>query len=139
MFDLDHFKRINDTYGHASGDLVLKAVADHCRKNLRGVDILGRYGGEEFVVLLPETPQGRAQEVAERLRDGIAHLDIAAPQGALTITASLGVAALDSTSPDLDKLLDWANQALYLAKRDGRYRFTVWPGAKATEKAEPKA
>jgi diguanylate cyclase (GGDEF)-like protein len=139
MLDLDHFKRINDTYGHASGDLVLKAVADYCRKNLRATDLLGRYGGEEFVVLLPETAQDGAQEVAERLCNGIAQLAIDTLHGVLAITASLGIAALDSASPDLDKLLDWADQALYAAKHNGRNRFAVWTGAGAIDKVKPEA
>jgi diguanylate cyclase (GGDEF)-like protein len=131
MLDLDHFKRVNDTYGHAAGDLALKTVADYCHKGLRGTDLLGRYGGEEFVFLLGETSQAKAQEVAERLRLGIAALAMPVAGHTLSITASLGLATLDDTQPGLDKLLDCADQALYHAKAAGRNCVCVWSGVQA--------
>jgi len=126
MMDIGLFKRVNDTYGHAAGDQTLKAVADYCQKNLRGTDVLGRYGGEEFVVLLPETASAAAQEAAERIRRGIERLSVVVPDHTVTITASLGVVTFDSTHPTLDKLLDCADQALYQAKATGRNCFCVW-------------
>jgi diguanylate cyclase (GGDEF)-like protein/PAS domain S-box-containing protein len=134
MLDLDHFKHVNDTYGHAAGDQTLKAVADYCSSHLRGTDVLGRYGGEEFVVLLPETTGPAACEAAERLRRGIEALAVPIAARTVKVTASLGVAALDPTHPTLDNLLDCADQALYEAKSAGRNEIRVWAdnsGAKA--------
>jgi diguanylate cyclase (GGDEF)-like protein/PAS domain S-box-containing protein len=139
MLDLDYFKRVNDTYGHAQGDLVLKTVAMFCRKSLRETDLLGRYGGEEFVILLVETPLPSAQEVAERLRAGIAGLQFPSlPGEVLTVTASLGVAPFNGTQPTLDKLLDCADQALYQAKHAGRDRVMTWADADPPARGEEK-
>lgn len=126
MLDLDHFKGVNDSYGHAVGDLMLKTVAGCCQKNLRETDLLGRYGGEEFAVLLPETTLAAAQEAAERLRLAIADLAVAVGPHTVTITASLGLAALDGTQPGLDRLLDCADHALYKAKATGRNCCCAW-------------
>ena len=122
MFDLDHFKRVNDTYGHATGDQVLASLAARCRQELREVDLLGRYGGEEFAVLLPEIELADAGQVAERLRQSTAQAPFATDQGPMEITISLGVAPLDDECPDLEALLQRADQALYAAKKAGRNR-----------------
>jgi diguanylate cyclase (GGDEF)-like protein len=126
MFDLDHFKRVNDMYGHAIGDQVLAGLAKLCQQELREVDLLGRYGGEEFVVLLPETNVAGAWQVAERLRRRIAQAEIPTDRGAMQITLSLGIAALSEECADLESLLECADRALYAAKQAGRNRVRVW-------------
>jgi diguanylate cyclase (GGDEF)-like protein len=127
MLDIDHFKHINDTYGHATGDEVLRVVARRCRDILRTVDIIGRYGGEEFAIVLPETRQHCARQVAERLRLEISQQPIPIEESTLSITASLGIAAYDhNESIDLYTLLDRADQALYAAKQAGRNCVVIW-------------
>jgi diguanylate cyclase (GGDEF)-like protein len=122
MMDIDHFKRVNDTFGHKVGDQILQGVAASCRRELRGVDVVGRYGGDEFVILLPENDRAAAAQVAERLRKNIAHLSLNTAKGPANITASLGVAAVDCDKPSLEALLGQADKALYVAKRRGRNR-----------------
>jgi diguanylate cyclase (GGDEF)-like protein len=126
MLDVDHFKLVNDTYGHLTGDQVLRVVAEHCRENLREVDLLGRYGGDEFAALLPETDRANARSVAERLRQGIAQATVHAEQSLLTVHISLGVGFLDEVCTDLEDLLRRADRALYAAKRAGGNRVRVW-------------
>ena len=128
MLDIDHFKQVNDTYGHAVGDQVLQIAAERCQKTVREIDILGRYGGEEFVALLLETDIDRARGVAERLRQCVAEPPINTDGGALTITVSGGVAILDEECTDLDHLLQRADQALYVSKQAGRNRVSTWQG-----------
>ena len=121
MLDIDHFKHVNDTYGHASGDKVLQAIAELSKRTLRKQDTIGRYGGEEFAVILPETDISRAMEVAERLRVAIASCPIDISQGTVDLTVSIGVAALDTDgNMAVESLLDRADKALYAAKREGR-------------------
>jgi diguanylate cyclase (GGDEF)-like protein len=122
MFDIDHFKRLNDTYGHESGDVVLKGVASRALGILRQVDLLGRLGGEEFAVALPETSAKRAGEVAERLRLQIAANPYHLPNGEAFTSASFGVATLGSSHDTLETLLRRADEALYRAKGGGRNR-----------------
>jgi diguanylate cyclase (GGDEF)-like protein len=123
MLDLDHFKSVNDTYGHEAGDRVLRQFADIARGVLREVDIMGRLGGEEFAVLFPETNGANALEVAERVREAIAGSDIAMErEPAIRISVSIGVTAYLATDSNLDMLLGRADQALYEAKRAGRNR-----------------
>ena len=122
MFDIDHFKHVNDTYSHAVGDQVLQALATHCRDSLREIDFIGRYGGEEFAVLLPETDILAAKAVAERLRRCMAENPVHTDQGPITVTISLGVATITDDCPDLAKLLDRTDVALYAAKSSGRNR-----------------
>lgn len=124
IFDLDHFKKVNDTYGHTVGDRVLEAVASRCKGALREVDIFGRYGGEEFAVLLPETTLDDAYGVAERLRHSAAE-PIEAGEVTLTVTISLGVAASGKDTAELHDLLRRADRALYEAKASGRNRTCV--------------
>ena len=90
MIDIDRFKKVNDTYGHAAGDVVLQTIARLCHSNMRKADILGRYGGEEFAIVLPETGLTEARQVADRLRRNIAALQIQTDAGLISITASLG-------------------------------------------------
>lgn len=128
MLDIDHFKAVNDAFGHAAGDHVLRHVAQLCRTALRKPDLIGRYGGEEFVILLPETSPDSAVQVAERLRALIEATPFDAHAHApARITLSLGVATLpladcrDQPAPDsLQKLVDWADRGLYAAKQSGR-------------------
>jgi len=122
MLDIDRFKRANDTYGHTVGDHILQGVAACCRQELRKVDIVGRYGGDEFVVLLPENDLAAARQVAERLRKRIAQRQLNTPKGPATVTASLGIAAVDCEDTTLEQLLSRADQALYAAKQSGRNR-----------------
>jgi diguanylate cyclase (GGDEF)-like protein len=128
MLDIDHFKQVNDTYGHAIGDQVLRTVVKRCCENTRSVDILGRYGGEEFAIILPTTDLPTAHTVAERLRRCIADTPIPTEQGDLTITISLGVASsvqCDGHDEDVAFLLNRADAAMYAAKQAGRNRVAV--------------
>ncbi|NJN17776.1 MAG: diguanylate cyclase [Oscillochloris sp.] len=121
MFDADHFKTINDRYGHLIGDQVLQTIAMRCQDSLREVDLIARYGGEEFVVLLPETDAVQALIVAERLRDCICLQPFSTDVAALDVSISVGVASTTpGTSIALEELLDVADRALYQAKSAGR-------------------
>jgi diguanylate cyclase (GGDEF)-like protein/PAS domain S-box-containing protein len=133
MLDIDHFKNVNDTYGHGTGDQVLRALADCFRKSIRGIDVAGRYGGEEFVLILPETLRPRAVQIAERLRRSVASCSIPTsqvngdvPGVILKITVSIGVAVLQPDDAKLAVLVNRADQALYQAKHAGRNRVIVW-------------
>ena len=130
MLDLDYFKAINDTYGHQLGDQVLQAVAGVIRAGLRQIDIACRYGGEEFVVLLPETAPATALSVAQRVCAALVTTPVATAQGAVSVTVSIGVAALTDHEPlTLDDLLERADRALYAAKAAGRNRVELWSPA----------
>lgn len=123
MMDIDHFKLVNDKYGHATGDLVLQVVAKQCRSILRGSDIVVRYGGEEFVALLPNTDAGQAFTAAERLRSNIETTDIIAEGGSLRVTISVGCVGYNGEEAvTVDELVNKADQALYQAKQAGRNR-----------------
>lgn len=124
IFDLDHFKSINDRFGHGVGDTVLQRVAHACDAVLRPSDSFGRLGGEEFVILLPETGSTEAFAVAERLRLAISALVFPDTPG-LRVTASFGVAPLDSSVTELDGWLEVADTALYAAKKEGRNRSLI--------------
>jgi diguanylate cyclase (GGDEF)-like protein/PAS domain S-box-containing protein len=125
MLDIDYFKQVNDTYSHAIGDQVLKELAARCRTHLREIDILGRYGGEEFAILLPETDQHDAYRVAERIRKHMIEASVQTDQGPVSITISLGVTAAGPDSTDLAVLLDRADTAMYSAKQSGRNQVSV--------------
>lgn len=120
MFDLDHFKDVNDRYGHLCGDAVLSAVGKRMKEVLRGSDLKCRYGGEEFLVLLPETPLHGARRVAETLRREIAERPVPWSGEGLTITASFGLAQTMPGEVNVQAVIARANQALYRAKDDGR-------------------
>jgi diguanylate cyclase (GGDEF)-like protein len=127
LVDIDHFKAVNDTHGHLVGDKALRAVTDELRSQLRGYDLAGRFGGEEFVILLPQAREVDALNVAERLRAHVAALSIpvkdANPSGpCVRLTISVGVAALDGASRELTQMIAAADAALYHAKRTGRNR-----------------
>jgi diguanylate cyclase (GGDEF)-like protein len=121
-FDIDHFKRINDTWGHGAGDTVLQRVAHACRGAVRPSDILGRTGGEEFTVLLPSTHLADAVQVAERLRGSVEALDFTSIDPSLRVTISLGVAEWMPSDTTLAKLTGRADEVLYRAKNSGRNR-----------------
>lgn len=123
LTDIDFFKPVNDTYGHDAGDHVLKEFAARLKNNIRGIDLACRFGGEEFVVVMPDTDMTKAYLVGERLRQCIASTGFTLPQGQeLEVTASLGVAALEGVDDTPESLIKRADQALYAAKRDGRNR-----------------
>ena len=123
MMDVDHFKLINDTYGHKAGDRVLKKISETCQKTLREIDIIGRVGGEEFAVLLPETDIDEAMDVAERLREEIAKAKVEIDQVLpLNFTISIGVTTLTPQNENIEGLLNVADKALYVAKDSGRNR-----------------
>ena len=127
MLDIDHFKGVNDTYGHAVGDRVIQSIADRLRSVLRSIDIVGRYGGEEFCVLLPGLNTDQAAEIAERLRKQIEeHTCEDVDELEMTVTISLGVASLQTTSKDAAQLVDDADKGLYASKNNGRNRVTRW-------------
>jgi diguanylate cyclase (GGDEF)-like protein len=125
MLDVDHFKQVNDTYGHAVGDQVLHTLAERCGENIRDIDILGRYGGEEFAIILPATDLSSARSVAGRLRRCVADVPIPTERGDLIITISLGVASSAQEDEDVAALLNRADAAMYEAKQAGRDRVAV--------------
>ncbi|MFV3074345.1 diguanylate cyclase [Niveispirillum fermenti] len=122
LLDMDQFKRINDGFGHAAGDMAIRSAASRTAAALRTSDSLARYGGEELVVLLPETDLAAATQVAERVRSAIAAHPVEHEGRFIPLSASIGVAEWRGESESLDKLLDRADQALYLAKQNGRDR-----------------
>ncbi len=128
MLDIDHFKQVNDQYGHAAGDRVLSEFATLCTQSIRDTDLAGRYGGEEFFLLLPEIDLQTAILSADRLRMSIAaHVFVLSDTKRLSVTCSVGIAMYQPECDDLDQLLLRADQALYLAKRQGRNRCCVQP------------
>lgn len=126
MLDVDFFKQVNDVHGHRAGDEVLKKLVQVCQEHMRGIDIIGRLGGEEFAILLPSTDVEKAAEAAERLREVTAATNVQLPAGSsLHFTVSIGVTALESMEDNLDMLLSQADKGLYKAKRTGRNKVCV--------------
>jgi diguanylate cyclase (GGDEF)-like protein len=122
MLDIDHFKQVNDQYGHHGGDQVLQIFAEACQEVIRSTDLMGRVGGEEFALLLPDTPMKAAFNLAERLRERINKYPYLAGDMLIEVTASLGVAELQNDDGDFKSLLQRADEALYQAKHAGRNR-----------------
>lgn len=122
MLDLDHFKQVNDSYGHPVGDQVLQEFAKCCSSSVRAIDLIGRYGGEELVILLPETDLDTALQIAERLRASTEQIPIKVCDHEISFTVSAGVATKDENTLDLETLIARADQALYVAKFKGRNR-----------------
>ncbi|HEX7726271.1 MAG TPA: PleD family two-component system response regulator [Rhizomicrobium sp.] len=124
IMDIDHFKSVNDTHGHDIGDEVLREFANRISANIRGIDLACRYGGEEFVVVMPDTDVDFAYTIAERLRQGVetTPFEISRMPGSLKVTISIGIAASLGGDDNAEKLLHRADQALYRAKREGRNR-----------------
>jgi diguanylate cyclase (GGDEF)-like protein/PAS domain S-box-containing protein len=125
MIDIDHFKKVNDHYGHSVGDSVLQGIAQISKSTLRDLDIIGRYGGEEFVVILSETTLQDATIIAERLRAEIAQSGIQTSKGKLHITVSIGVSGDNVEATNLLEMIECADKAMYAAKRAGRNRVMV--------------
>src|SRR4029077_11360224 len=122
MVDVDFFKKVNDQYGHASGDDVLRRVAAALSAGVRATDLAARFGGEEFIVLLAECDLSAVAVIGERLRAAIAAESIETPTGAISVTASIGIATAVGASVDVERLIARADAALYAAKRTGRNR-----------------
>jgi diguanylate cyclase (GGDEF)-like protein len=123
MLDLDYFKRINDTYGHQVGDNVLVTATELISKYVRGIDYVGRYGGEEIVIVLPDTSETESVEIAERIRRSLANTPIAVTESEfINVTVSIGIAIFPLDCVDEDSLLNNADQAMYHAKGEGRNR-----------------
>lgn len=125
MFDIDHFKIVNDTYGHPFGDKVLQAIAKLCKEKLREVDSLSRYGGEEFIALIVETSLVSAKKVAERLRTEVEKLVTHHAKADVRVTISIGLAEQNENTPTLETLIARADQAMYVSKHKGRNRVSV--------------
>jgi diguanylate cyclase (GGDEF)-like protein len=130
ILDIDYFKVVNDTYGHPAGDLALQVLVQRCRHSLRDVDILGRLGGEEFCILMPETESKQAFQAAERLRHVISELEVPL-EPPFQLTVSIGVAILGDADTCINMLLSRADQALYKAKQTGRNKVCMAEGLMA--------
>jgi diguanylate cyclase (GGDEF)-like protein len=137
MLDIDHFKSVNDRYGHAVGDEAIKAVAAACNEGKRKSDLVGRVGGEEFAVLLPETSLSRAKLVAERIRKRAMAIRLNAHQAQFGVTVSIGIAEATVSMSGIDALMAAADHALYQAKAEGRNRcISFVPAPPASKAAE---
>ncbi|MET3854500.1 sensor domain-containing diguanylate cyclase [Rhizobium sp. OAE497] len=126
VLDIDRFKSVNDTHGHAAGDQVLRAVAATCKANLRAGDLFGRLGGEEFCIVLPHIDREGAAAVAEKMRAAISAQPIQGDFGSLTVTASFGISSMSIITKDIETLLAQADAAMYHAKNSGRDRCVSW-------------
>ncbi|WP_018623564.1 GGDEF domain-containing protein [Kangiella aquimarina] len=124
MIDVDHFKRVNDTWGHTCGDQILTRIVEVCQQTLRPLDIIGRFGGEEFVVGLPNTSVSDAKTVAERLRDNVTRLRLEGGMSELQLSVTIGI-AIAEPDDDLDALIARADNRLYIGKREGRNRVVI--------------
>ncbi len=129
MCDIDHFKQINDTYGHQAGDRVIQHTANLIRQSIRDSDVAGRYGGEEFVVLLPDTDSQGALVFAERLRQSVEAYEVQHESHTIRFTISLGIADLGQPSSGHAQLIEWADNALYTSKSGGRNQVTLYENA----------
>ncbi len=136
LFDIDHFKKINDTYGHQAGDFVLQELAATVKSVIRQADILGRYGGEEFLVCLPETKVEKALHSAERIRKAVEEKKFIYEGKQIPVTISIGVASFRQTPEDkVSRFIKDADQALYFSKEHGRNRVTLHGQEKKLKKA----
>jgi diguanylate cyclase (GGDEF)-like protein len=122
MLDIDHFKVINDSFGHEGGDEALRAMSASLRQSLRGADLAGRFGGEEFAILLPETDLPGATVFAERLRRTIAELPVMFHRQRVRLTVSIGVTRVGNDIDGIDRALQEADRLMYAAKENGRNR-----------------
>lgn len=125
VIDIDHFKTVNDTLGHAVGDEVIRSVVKEIKTCLRDTDLLGRYGGDEFIIELPNVRQNTAEKVAARIRHNITSMDFASKEENILVTASIGIGVLEPEKDDLDSLIGKADKALLMAKRIGRNQTVV--------------
>jgi diguanylate cyclase (GGDEF)-like protein len=125
LLDIDHFKHINDTFGHPAGDFVLRLLVQTCQECLRNVDIFGRLGGEEFGILLPNTGSDGASELARRIRERVENVDFVWDGKSLHLTVSLGVTQLHEKDTEFADLYGRVDKALYAAKEAGRNQVRV--------------
>jgi diguanylate cyclase (GGDEF)-like protein len=131
--DLDHFKKVNDTYGHDVGDLVISGLGEILKRQKRATDIVARFGGEEFVVLCEQTDEKGAMLLGDRIREDLTKTTFRTPKGVLNVTCSIGIATFPEAGNDWETLFKAADDALYVSKRSGRDRCTAWrPQRKAT-------
>ena len=128
VVDIDFFKKVNDTYGHDVGDLVIRGVGDVLKRHKRNTDVVSRFGGEEFVALCEQTDASGAMLLAERIREELAKIVFHAPNGTLNVTCSIGVATFPDAGHSWEALFKSADEALYVSKRSGRNRSTAWSG-----------
>ena len=126
MADADTLKVINDQYGHEAGDKLIRTIADTIQVNLRETDILARYGGDEFVIFLPETAPEQAREVADRVRDAVANINFMIHNKTMTVSVSIGMASYPQDSSSVDDILDRSDKALYVSKQAGRNCVTAF-------------
>ena len=139
LADIDHFKAVNDTYGHGAGDHVLRTVAGRFLANLRPYDDIFRYGGEEFLICLPNANEGTATEVTDRLRMSLAEKPVMVLEDTpLELTASFGLRLVTEDTP-LKESIEQADRALYQSKHDGRNRLTLWSPALEADAGEAEA
>jgi len=140
LLDVDHFKRINDTWGHSAGDQVLQGIGQLLRESCRVYDVPGRYGGEEFCIVLPETKTGNTTAVAERIRQRLESTELTCGDTAVIVTASIGIAGMDTPDDGHELspagLIDRADRALYAAKHLGRNRIETWGSGLLGDPAE---
>jgi diguanylate cyclase (GGDEF)-like protein len=132
--DVDHFKNVNDTHGHLTGDAMLRSLAAEMRQQVRESDLVGRFGGEEFAILLVGTKAEEACRVADRIRRGVGSVRVFTKDAIVGVTISVGVAILGAHGRELSELLDAADLALYRAKREGRDRISLYDPADATSR-----
>ena len=125
MFDIDHFKPVNDTYGHLAGDEVIRHTAEVTRNNIRQSDSAGRYGGEEFGIILPETDAESARVICERIREAIENSTVSTTAGDIRYTVSMGIAQLTETPENYMQWMQKADEALYKAKESGRNKVVI--------------
>src|SRR4029077_9105775 len=127
ILDIDHFKRFNDTYGHPAGDIILATVAERVLSNARKVDLTARYGGDEFVILLPDTAAEEALLLADRLHQAVSKEPLTlANKTAVSLTASIGVATYPTHASSIEELIKRADEALFWIKSHGRNRFRLY-------------
>jgi diguanylate cyclase (GGDEF)-like protein len=127
ILDIDHFKQVNDRFGHQAGDFVLGQLAEMAEQSIRSTDLLGRYGGEEFIMILPETGLDEARAVAERMRQRVEGHTFVFDQQAIQITISIGISSWTNPDIELDDLISRADRSLYAAKDAGRNRVGEFP------------
>lgn len=125
MIDVDHFKVINDTWGHTRGDYVLKQISAVCEQSLRPIDVIGRFGGEEFVVALPNTSPKAAEKLAEHLKKNVADLRLEGDMEELRLSITVGIAISQNGEADLEAMISRADKMLYIGKREGRNRVVM--------------
>src|SRR5690606_11970402 len=131
--DIDHFKQVNDTYGHDVGDVVIKGMGEVLKRIKRDTDIVGRFGGEEFVIVCEHTDEAGAKNLAERIRRELEATTFQTELGPLSVTASIGVATFPMAGNDYAQLFKATDEALYVAKRSGRNQVVTWsPRLKAS-------